>query len=237
MMKPGSGYEDEAGDFFQSLGLTAVVQAEIEGARGKHAIDVWVTGKIGAFDIRWIVECKDWGSNVPKEKVLALQAIVQDVGADRGWLLSEKGFQAGAIRCARHTNITLTSLAELRDHTNDYIRDSTLQRLFFEINGLDQRLHKAVFDKRREADPAKGFWYPPSICTIMMGRLSMLEMAVRRAMVDDYPICVDVIEEHGQERGLVAGSHDELIKLVTSVLAERRKELTDALDELDREVM
>src|SRR5688572_29678092 len=141
MAKAGSEYEEKAGEFFRSLGLKAVVQAEIEGARGKHDIDVWVIGNIGAFDVRWIVECKDWASNVPKEKVLALQAIVQDVGADRGWLLSEKGFQAGAVRCAMHTNITLTSLAELRDHTKDYIRESTLQRLFFEIDGFDQRLH------------------------------------------------------------------------------------------------
>jgi hypothetical protein len=237
MVKAGSEYEAEAGRFFRSLGLTAVVQAEIEGARGKHDIDVWVTGSVGAFEVRWVVECKDWGSNVPKDKVLTLQAIVQDVGADRGWLLSEKGFQAGAIRCAEHTNITLTSLAELREHTKDYIRESTLQRLFFEIDALDRRLHGAVSDKRRQADPQKGFWYPPLACTLMMGRLPMLQMAVRRAMVDDFPICVDVIVEDGKERGLVARSYDELIGLVNSLLAARRKELADALDELDREVI
>lgn len=237
MAKSGSEYEQEACAFFRSLGLTAVVQAEIEGARGRHHIDVWVTGTIGAFDVQWVVECKDWRTNVPKEKVLALQAIVQDVGADRGWLLSETGFQAGAVGCARHTNITLTSLAELRDHTKDYICESTLQRLFFEIEGLVRQLHTAVSARRREADPAKGYWCPPYTSLRMMGRLSMMQTAVRSAMHGDYPICVDVVEEQGQERGLVAQSHDELVKLASSLLADRRKELINALDELDREEM
>jgi hypothetical protein len=47
--------------------------------------------------------------------VAALASVVQDVGADRGILLSETGFQAGAIRLASLSNITLTSLTELKD--------------------------------------------------------------------------------------------------------------------------
>ena len=34
---------------------------------------------------------------------------MQDIGADRGILLSEKGFQSGAHRLAARSNITLTS--------------------------------------------------------------------------------------------------------------------------------
>lgn len=124
MAKAGSSYEHEAAAFFRTLGLTAEVGKRVDGARGGHDIDVWVTGKLHAFNIRWVVECKDWKKNVPKEKVLALQSIAQDVGADRAFLLSEKGFQAGAIRCARHTNIELTSLQQLREATNVYFAET-----------------------------------------------------------------------------------------------------------------
>jgi hypothetical protein len=53
---------------------------------------------------------------VPKEKVLALKSIVEDLGADRGIIVSEAGFQPGAEDAARGTNITLvTSLADFAD--------------------------------------------------------------------------------------------------------------------------
>lgn len=48
-----------------------------------------------------------------KEEVLALKSILEDIGADRGIIVSENGFQSGAQDAARGTNITLvTSLQE-----------------------------------------------------------------------------------------------------------------------------
>src|SRR4051794_19684794 len=98
-------YEFDVAQLFRSRGFQVEGNASVEGVRGIHKVDVWVTGKIGELAFRWVVECKDWKANIPKEKVLALQAIVQDVGADKGFLFSEKGFQAGAIRCAHKTNL------------------------------------------------------------------------------------------------------------------------------------
>jgi len=93
-------YQQRAADFFRRLGLTAIVEHEVEGARGHHAVNVYVEGLFHGIPLKWVVECKAWKTNVPKEKVMALSSIVQDVGADRGFLLSETGFQAGAIRAA-----------------------------------------------------------------------------------------------------------------------------------------
>lgn len=39
-----------------------------------------------------------------------LKGVVDDTGADRGFLLSESGFQTGAVTAARLANITLTNL-------------------------------------------------------------------------------------------------------------------------------
>jgi restriction system protein len=102
-------YQEQAAQFFTHLGLLAAIEERISGVRGEHNVDVLVTGKVHGLDLRWIVECKDWASNVPKEKVLALFAIVQDTGADKGILLSEVGFQSGAIKVSRNTNVLLTS--------------------------------------------------------------------------------------------------------------------------------
>ena len=45
-----------------------------------------------------------------------MQSIVADIGADRGLLISEKGFQPGAHEMARAKNITLCSTGYLRMH-------------------------------------------------------------------------------------------------------------------------
>jgi predicted Mrr-cat superfamily restriction endonuclease len=100
-------YQQLAAAFFRKLGLEATVEKELHGARGVHKVDVYVTGDYMGIVFTWIVECKHWRSNIPKEKVAALAGVLQDIGSDRGFLLSEKGFQSGALRMAEKSNITL----------------------------------------------------------------------------------------------------------------------------------
>src|SRR5438477_2399755 len=107
-------YQEQARDFFAALGFESREEEIVKGARGDHQIDVHVTFSRFGIQHGWLVECKYWQTRVPKEKVLAFQAIVKDVGADKGFLLSETGFQAGAVRAAASTNIILTDLETLR---------------------------------------------------------------------------------------------------------------------------
>jgi hypothetical protein len=67
------------------------------------------------------VECKHWKEPVSKLHVLALRAIVTDVGADKGILLSEAGFQSGAIEASNLTNVQVATLADLRRTASDRI--------------------------------------------------------------------------------------------------------------------
>lgn len=106
-------YQILAADRFSSLGLRTEIEARVAGARGVHNVDVYATGVYSGVPFKWVIECKAWKTSIPKEKVMALYAIVQDVGADRGFLLSEVGFQSGAVLAAQSTNITLTSIADL----------------------------------------------------------------------------------------------------------------------------
>src|SRR5476649_2559669 len=100
MMPPWKEYQQEAADFFRSLGLTASTDITLQGVRTTHDIDVLVTIDVAGFDVRWIVECKYWKTAVTKLHVLALREIVSDLGADRGIVLCEMGFQKGAVEAA-----------------------------------------------------------------------------------------------------------------------------------------
>jgi len=65
----------------------------------------------------------------PEGKVLALIGVVEDVGADRGVLISAAGFQSGAIKAAEKRNVTLTTLNGLRETVREELNSSVAQAL------------------------------------------------------------------------------------------------------------
>lgn len=132
-------YQEEAANFFRSLGLESGTDVTIKGIRTSHAIDVVVRSRHAGFGILWVVECKNWKTPVSKLHVLALREIVTDVGADRGILLAEAGFQSGALEAANLTNVRLTSLAEVRESAGTDILSMRLRDLYDRNDACKER--------------------------------------------------------------------------------------------------
>jgi restriction system protein len=143
-------YQEEAASFFRSLGLDASTDVVVRGVRTTHDVDVLVKSQHVGFDITWIVECKHWRTRVSKLHVLALREIVADVGADRGILLSEAGFQQGAIEAANLTNVRVTSLAEAGATTKNQIYSMRLRDLYARIEDCKDRYWNIPKDQRIE---------------------------------------------------------------------------------------
>lgn len=112
-------FQEDIRNHFESMGTDAKTNVKVTGVRGEHDVDVLVKSKFLGRDITWIIEAKKWNSNVPKEKVLALQSIVLDLGADRGFIISEKGFQSGAHQAAENSNVSLVTYSELVSSTQE----------------------------------------------------------------------------------------------------------------------
>ncbi len=106
---------------FRSLGFTAQTDVTVEGPRTNHDIDVLVRTSVVGFDVVWAVECKKWKTPVSKVHVLALRQIVAEIGADRGILLCEVGFQSGAAESAALTNVHLSTLSKVREQTRQEV--------------------------------------------------------------------------------------------------------------------
>jgi restriction system protein len=123
-------YQEEVSAFFRSLGLDATTNHSVQGVRTSHDIDVYVRSHHVGFDVVWIVECKHWSTPVTKLHVLALREIVTDLGADRGVLLCETGFQSGALEAATLTNVHATSLSALRGTASAELTAMRLRELF-----------------------------------------------------------------------------------------------------------
>lgn len=132
-------YQEEAAAFFRSLGLNATTNASVKGVRTSHDVDVLVKSTHVGFEVVWIVECKHWKTPVSKLHVLALREIVADIGADRGILLCETGFQSGAIEAAQLTNVQVTSLASVTKSARHDIYSMRLRDLYNRIEVCNDR--------------------------------------------------------------------------------------------------
>jgi hypothetical protein len=135
-------YQEEAAEFFRSLGLDANTDVTVPGVRTDHDVDVLVTSRNYGFDVTWIVECKHWKAPVSKLHVLALRRIVIDTGADRGILLAENGFQSGAVEAANLTNVQVTSLADLNVTAREQISAARFGELYDRVEECHYRCRK-----------------------------------------------------------------------------------------------
>lgn len=188
-MKPWQLYQEDAAAFFRLLGLSASTDVTLQGVRTKHDVDVFVELDVAGFPVRWIVECKHWKDAVSKLHVLALREIVADLGADRGILLCEAGFQEGAVEAASLTNVQVTSLASLKVTSKDTVYAVRLHELFDRVEACRQR----YWDIPKRVRIDKGLRPDIGDANIYSGAhvIETSEELLRRAFRGVYPIDVD----------------------------------------------
>ncbi|MFM7346634.1 MAG: restriction endonuclease [Tagaea sp.] len=138
-MSDWSEYQERVAGFFREIGFSAETNVRVDGVRTASDIDVLVKSKHLGFEVVWIVECKNWKAKVSKVNVFALRQIVIDVGADRGILLSESGFQSGAIEAAQLTNVHLNSLSGLIQNATEQVYSAKLADQFDRIEICRER--------------------------------------------------------------------------------------------------
>ena len=97
-MSDWKSYQEEVADVFRALGCEVKTNYKCSGARDAHWLDVSVRFFQFGLSQHWIVECKYWKKRISKEKVFAFVKIAEEIGADRGLLVAEAGYQSGAYR-------------------------------------------------------------------------------------------------------------------------------------------
>ena len=219
-------YQEDAAELFRAMGFTATVEADISGARARHKVDVAARLTIAGVTVLWIVECKHWKSAVRKEQVMTLAQIAQDVGADRAFLLSESGFQSGAIAASRHSNITLSSLGDLSEAATDAISARRLSALLGAKASLERRLRNHLYDDQGRF---------PSVLAVemdevtdLLGACFAVGMAINQALVDEFPVVVSNILDDGPDASFSKSS--DLVAHLEAQIGEITLR-TNAIDE------
>lgn len=179
-------YQDDVAEAFRSLGASVEVEASVAGARGSHDIDVWAVFKQFGNVVKWMAECKQWQTSIPKEKVLSLYQIAQDVGADRAFLFSESGFQAGAVTSTQHTNLTLTNLAEFKSNAESDLFEIRLVSILKEAEQLHSLVKGLWLDERGGPLLTPGMDFDALVG--LDGGILYFKYALQKALTRQFPV-------------------------------------------------
>lgn len=226
-----SDYQEEAAALFRSMGLDAETNVTMRGVRTNHDIDVVVKSHHAGFDVTWLVECKHWKTPVSKLHVLALREIVSDLGADRGILLCEAGFQSGAVEAANLTNVQVTSLERVRATAGGEISAMRLRELYDRVESCRQQywdLPKGLRIEHGLREDTGEYGYSGARVVELCFDL------VTRAFRGIYPFQSDAITvfvEFGRDKQF--SSAEEVIEIVAPRVDELEKRLQIAMAEIN----
>lgn len=107
--------QNKVAEILNESGIEANVEYHPESVRSDIEIDVYACEKIGNRENIFIIECKNWNHRVPQTVVHSVRTVIQDVGGNTGYIVSKKGFQAGAYEAVKQTNIKLLTWNEFQD--------------------------------------------------------------------------------------------------------------------------
>jgi restriction system protein len=101
---------------FNELGLKAEAEKEIKTPRGTVELDVFALDPGSVDNIQYVVECKNWKSSIPQSVVHSFTTVMHEVGANVGYIVSQRGLQKGAIDYIQNTNIKGVTYSDFQNH-------------------------------------------------------------------------------------------------------------------------
>ena len=219
-------FQEDIKSIFLELGCDAQSNIRLEGVRTVHDIDVLVRSKYLGQPIQWIIEAKHWNKKVSKLHVLALRTIIDETGTDKGFIVSQKGFQRGALESASTTNITLLTFDELVELTQNVFHKDILRTYVRRLNFIANRYHshsKSIrIDYGLRHDAWEGNVYF-NVYFILMAASSV----IRKALDNEYPID---LETHQKEKfgGQISNNFYQTINWLNLNLITAEERILDA---------
>ncbi|WP_167530900.1 restriction endonuclease [Paraburkholderia agricolaris] len=117
LVKDWGGFEQLVAELNRTGEVSVEHNVVLPGRSGApRQIDVLIRHKQGLYEHLIVAECKFWNKAVDRATVDSMATTVREVGASRGVIFSNNGFQSGAVTQAKADSIDLFLV---RDLTND----------------------------------------------------------------------------------------------------------------------
>ena len=202
-----SELQNFVGQMFMECGFHTEISKVVELVRGKKEIDVFTQDVKSEYKPYILIECKFWNKPVSQETIHSFRTVVNDFGANLGFIVSKNGFQSGSYDAVKNTNIRLVSLKELETEyyekwkqgmTERYMPFADILFPYWDYPGKMPRDGGPIdFDKQQLVHSA----YRP-VCSLGPGD-RMLNGFNR-----DYPITVPIIDNNLNQIGVETISSD-----------------------------
>lgn len=98
------------------IGLRAETEKVIETPRGEVEVDVFAIDPNSVDQISYIIECKNWNSPINQSIIHSFTTVMNETGCNIGYIISKNGFQSGAIKYVKNTNIKLFTFDDIQSH-------------------------------------------------------------------------------------------------------------------------
>lgn len=82
----------------------------------KREIDISIRKIVGQFEILIVIDCKDYAKPIDVKKVEEFLGLVNDIGANKGAIVSASGFSKAAKTRAQGAGVDVYSLVDAEDH-------------------------------------------------------------------------------------------------------------------------
>ncbi len=93
----------------EQSGLEVEVEKKVHSVRGEVEIDVYAKERIAKRDYLILIECKHWKVRIPQTIIHAFRTVVNDIGANIGYIISIHGFQSGSYNASSSTNLSIVT--------------------------------------------------------------------------------------------------------------------------------
>lgn len=131
--------QNKVAHVLQVCGYKVETPKKIQTPRETIEVDVYAENS----EFKIVCECKYWKSNVPQSVVHSFRTVVLDIGANKGIIIAQSGFQRGAYNSVQNTNIELRTWPTfLLEYTDKYL---TVYAKRFE--SVKRRLFRVCTDK------------------------------------------------------------------------------------------
>ena len=132
--KNWSDLQSRVAQILSECGMQAEVEKTVKLVRDVADVDVVAFETVNGRTSTIFCECKRWKSSIPKNVVHSFRSIVQDGGANVGYIITSSGFQRGAYAAADLTNLRLVTWPEFQAEFEDlwienYLRPEITSRL------------------------------------------------------------------------------------------------------------
>lgn len=132
--------QNKVARLLSEAGYNCEIEKSIQTVREIINIDVYAVNEKNYPKSKILCECKHLNSPMPKTVIHAFRTAVADFGANYGIIISKAGFQSGAYKAVKNTNILLLNWSEFQD----YFKINWLKNMTFKISKETKDLYNYI---------------------------------------------------------------------------------------------